>query len=516
MLRFLEWLDNVSGANTESRKLRWMDRIAFFFLILMTLSAPHSIAATQTAWLIGMAVWLVRLASGPRKPLKLRTIDIALWGLFGWSLVSSLFSYEPAVSLDRMRGVSVFLIFYFVAGNIRHRRAAYFLSFALIFSCIVNVLWMPIERIFGRGVEIHQLSSDGAALRAKMKDGDTILTVNGKKVRSPEAIVTEIETTGSGKIKLYRQDYDVVVDVGSADLGMLPNAEEKLGIGSWKTSRNWRSAGFFGHYTTYAEALQLIASLALGLLVAGFLSARGQGLRPEQKYARRTFILLSGTVAAMCVVLLMTVTRGSQLAFAISGFVIFLIGAKRKWFGIGLAVGVSLAAVGLLVVQQTREKGFFDPTDDSTLYRFTMWRDGLRIWSESIRNMTFGVGMDSIQKHWQEWNMFDGGKMPLGHFHSTPIQLLTERGLPAVLFWFAVLISYSVTILKPLRVRAATLDWRSAGILLGCFGGMCGFVVSGIAHYNLGDQEVAMIFFFLMALGFRICEIESFGKPVLE
>jgi hypothetical protein len=38
------------------------------------------------------------------------------------------------------------------------------------------------------------------------------------------------------------------------------------------------------------------------------------------------------------------------------------------------------------------------------------------------------------------------------------------------------------------------------GILLGCFGGLIGFFTSGLVHYNLGDQEVAMIFFLLMGL----------------
>ena len=41
---------------------------------------------------------------------------------------------------------------------------------------------------------------------------------------------------------------------------------------------------------------------------------------------------------------------------------------------------------------------------------------------------------------------------------------------------------------------------KSKGIILGCLGGMIGFVVSGLVHYNLGDQEVAMVFFLLMGI----------------
>ena len=47
--------------------------------------------------------------------------------------------------------------------------------------------------------------------------------------------------------------------------------------------------------------------------------------------------------------------------------------------------------------------------------------------------------------------------------------------------------------------RARDGDWRTLGILLGCFGAMIGFVSSGFVHWNLGDQEVAMVFYILMA-----------------
>ena len=42
---------------------------------------------------------------------------------------------------------------------------------------------------------------------------------------------------------------------------------------------------------------------------------------------------------------------------------------------------------------------------------------------------------------------------------------------------------------------------------MGCFGGMLGFAASGLVHYNLGDQEVAMIFFLLMGLGFALVNL---------
>jgi O-antigen ligase len=143
-----------------------------------------------------------------------------------------------------------------------------------------------------------------------------------------------------------------------------------------------------------------------------------------------------------------------------------------------------------------------------------MWRDGVRLWTESPRNFTLGVGMDSVQRFWQEWNLYDGGRLPRGHFHSTPLQLAVERGLPALLIWLWIVGVYTRTLLKGLK-RNGIENWRRRGILLGSLGGLIGFFTSGLVHYNLGDQEVAMVFFLLMGFGVWICQ-NSLRKRAVE
>ena len=134
---------------------------------------------------------------------------------------------------------------------------------------MVSVLWTPIERIFGRGVEIHGISANSCLAKALIYDGDAILKANGKKVSSPEAFVDELEKVEVSKVEFYRPDFNAIVEVKKADL-LSGDALGKLGVESWKHSRNWRSAGFYGHYTTFAEVLQLIISLTFGLFIALF------------------------------------------------------------------------------------------------------------------------------------------------------------------------------------------------------------------------------------------------------
>lgn len=508
MKKFLDRLDALGGTEHENRLALWLRRFAFVFLALMFVSAPHSIAATQTAWITGMFLWLVSLLFKPRPRFKFTLLDGALWAFFLWSVISSFFSYDPVTSLDRLRGVAIFLIFYFVLYNLRNLRAVYFAAFALIISCMVNVVWMPVHRMIGRGVEIHGLRPDGPLANAHLLEGDAVLEINGKKIHSPESIVTAIEQNETSKIRAYRVEWDVPAEMKRTDLLPGSTAIERLGIDSWKKSRNWRSSGFYGHYTTYAEVLQLIASLALGLLVAGFYAGRkrNEEIEASEDRKRGTFAFLMIVLTGMGIALLMTVTRASQLAFLVSGFAIFLFGASRKWLLSGIAAGLPLAMIGLFILQQSRGVGFFDPNDNSSLYRVTMWRDGMRIWTESPQHLITGVGMDSVHKYWREWNMFDGGNMAMGHFHSVPIQLLVERGLPALLIWLTILGIYARTLWKALKMATA---WKSRGILLGCLGGTIGFFTSGLVHWNLGDQEVAMMFFILMGLGIKTNELIS-------
>ena len=408
---YLQKFDDVAGIETDGFILRWLERAIFFFLVLMVVSAPHSIAATQIAWLTGMFLWLARLAFKPRPKLFRTPMDIVLWGFFIWSAITSFFSYDPATSIDRLRGTALFLIFYFVIYNLKNTRAIRFAACALVVSCMVNVIWVPIQRLIGRGVEIHGVSANSPlsniylanGSKAALYDGDTLLTANNVKITSPEALVVQIEEKWSTKLKFYRPDFDLVVEVRQPSLLPGNTAMEKLGITSWKRSHNWRSSGFYGHYATYAEVLQLIASLALGLFIGSFLrrrdtETRRRGEEESSASPRRRVpasLILVICVALMSLALLLTVTRASQLGFLISAAAIVVMVGNRKLLLGAAAVILPVAIGGLIFLQQSRQVGFFDPNDDSIKYRQTMYKDGFRLWTENARHFIVGVGMDS-------------------------------------------------------------------------------------------------------------------------
>src|SRR6476661_4227288 len=230
MQRFFERLDGLAGIESESRTALWLDRAIFIFLVLTLVSAPHSIAATQISWITGMFLWFIRLAVRPRVKLRLAPIDMALWAFFIWSAFTSVVSFAPDISIDKLRGVAIFLIFYFAYYNLRSLKSVYFAAFVLVISCMVNVAWTPVQRLIGRGVEIHGLSPDGPLAKSQLWEGDTLLEADGRKLRTPDDLVDALSKSEKVKVKFYRPDFEFWVDVKRADLLGGGDALHQLGV----------------------------------------------------------------------------------------------------------------------------------------------------------------------------------------------------------------------------------------------------------------------------------------------
>ena len=100
----------------------WLERAIVACLFLIAAFAPHSIAVTQGAWLLGMTFWVARLIVYPRPQLQRSPVDFALLGFFILSGVSGFFSYSPVMSIGKMRAASLFTIVYLFSQNTRSVR----------------------------------------------------------------------------------------------------------------------------------------------------------------------------------------------------------------------------------------------------------------------------------------------------------------------------------------------------------------------------------------------------------
>src|SRR5438034_9920760 len=233
MERFFERFDRLAGVDPDGAAARWLDRAAFFAVVLMVISAPHSIAASQGAWLLGLLLSAIRVFVKPRPTVRFHVLNYALLALFAWSAISSALSYEPAISINKLRSVSLLLVFFLVYHVVRKLSAVYFLAFMLVLSCMVNVGWAISERVIGRGVEVYGVAPDGPLGKAGLVDGDAILEANGKKLRSPDELVGMFKQSEDVKITFYRTEAVIAAEINRNDMLPGENAIQKLGIGGW-------------------------------------------------------------------------------------------------------------------------------------------------------------------------------------------------------------------------------------------------------------------------------------------
>jgi len=476
----------------------WCERAVIGCIFLIAVFAPHSIAATQTAWLLGLLFWLLRFALYPRPKLFRTPVDYLLLGFFVLSGLSGVFSYSPIISIGKMRAASLFTIVYLIAQNVRSLRLVHMLALTLIGSCMLNVFWTAGQLIAGRGVKVQGVTAESPLAKAvfhtrsvkqptPIKDGDTVWAVDGEPIGSPDELAAALaQGSGSAKVRIYRVEWMPELEVPRGQLLRGSSALEQLGIGSWTRGRDWRATGFYGHWVTYAEVLQLIASLALGLFLA----------MPQKKSLLG--LLLLAAVIGLLFALGMTVTRASWIGFAVSVAVMLLMSVSRRTLLIAGACAIPLVLGGLILLQQKRNVGLIDAQDQSTSWRKMVWREGFQLLVSKPRHLLVGVGMDSIKGHWQEWGLFDNGRQPIGHMHSNLLQIALERGVPALIVWLLLMAVYARTLIGIIR---ASVDLPEArGIALGAFGGLAGFFVSGLVHYNWGDSEVVTVFYLIMGL----------------
>ena len=481
----------------------WCERAVIACIFLIAAFAPHSIAATQTAWLLGMLFWALRFVFYPRPALFRSPVDYVMLAFFILSGVSGVFSYNPVMSIGKMRAASLFTIVYLVAQNVRSVRLAHLLALTLIGSCMLNVLLTAGQLAIGRGVKVEGVSPQSPLVQAVFRtrtvkqptpitNGDTVWQVDGRPIGNPDELASALAGgSGVAKVRIYRVEWMPDLEVPRGKLLPGNSALEQLGIAGWSRGRDWRATGFYGHWVTYAEVLQLIASLALGLLLA-----------KERKKSLSGLLLLVAVVGVVFA-LAMTVTRASWVGFAVSAALMLMLCASRRTLLIAGACAIPLILGGLILLQQKRNVGLLDARDQSTSWREMVWREGFHLLVQNPRHLLVGVGMDSIKGHWREWGLFDNGRQPIGHMHSNLLQIALERGVPALIVWLLLLGVYARMLIRIVRMRVVEGE-AITGIALGALGGLAGFFTSGLVHYNWGDSEVVMVFYFVMGLSLVI------------
>src|SRR6266404_256980 len=469
-----------------------------FSLVLYAVFAPHSIAVTQTSYLIGLTAWGVQLVATRRLPFRRSPVDIALFGFFACCVVSSFVSYDPLVSIKGLKSPAFFLAFYFVSNKVRSLRFASFLGLALIVSCLVNVGYSAVTLGVGRGLRIDSVSPESPFNSEGIKVGDVILEADDQAVNSQQDLVRIIESQrGRLRLQLGREEALEEISIPRQSIREARGTGFGLGI-TTAPGRNFRVMGFYSHYETYAEVLQLIAALAVGMLISV----------PNKRSGAA--ILLVIAIPLLTGTLILTSTRAALVGFGVAVFWMALASSRRRVLWIAIGSILVVFPLALLAVEHSRGISVFDPEEGSTAYRLEVWREAFGIIKD---NPLVGIGKGSEGKLKESLGLYDEGRLPPGHFHSTPVQIAVWWGLLGLIFYYSFMTMFVVKTWRLIKIVKSDSTWQISGIALGGLGAIVAFNVSSFAHFNFGDGEVVMAFWLLTGLAFAVRRI-AFEAPV--
>jgi len=247
-----------------------------------------------------------------------------------------------------------------------------------------------------------------------------------------------------------------------------------------------RAQGLNKHYINFGEMMLLVAMLSFGLLLA---SLRFAGARWKLA-AAGVFLLLTAALAA-------TATRTFLAALLFGCAVMVWLQFRWKARLIAAAALVFAIALGGWWLQSRRGVTWFDSSDPGTQYRFLIWKDGARIIQA---HPLLGVGFANVQRHPERFDMAAYRAFPnmISHFHSTPIEIAADCGIPALLIWCWLMYSCWVAARRALNNERAT--WLGHGTALGVLGAITAFQFASLFHYIVGDPEPMLIFWSLIAV----------------
>lgn len=468
-------------------------RVILVSLVMYALFAPHSIAITQTSYLLGLVAWGVQLIATREFRQRKSPVDIALFGFFACCVVSSFLSYDPLVSTKGLKSPAFFLAFYFVSTNVKSLRFASFLVLALIVSCLANVGYSAVTLGIGRGLQIDSITPDSPFANESIKVGDVIVEADDRVVNTRDDLVRIVDSQ-RGRLRLKLQRNEAVSETSVPRQAIREAAGvgfDRLGI-TTSPGRNFRVMGFYSHYETYAEVLQLIAAMAVGLLMA----------IPNKRSRTAWFLIL--VIPLFVVTLVLTSTRAALLGLATAVGVMALSNSRRRAAVAVMAGILIMLPLALVAVERARGISVFDPEEGSTAWRLEVWREAFGIIKD---NPLVGIGKGSEAKLKQSLGLYDKGKLPPGHFHSTPVQIAVWWGVLALIFYcslMAIVVAETWRLIKKVKPRG---EWQLLGIALGGLGAVVAFNVSSIVHFNFGDGEVVMAFWLLTGLVFAVRRI---------
>jgi O-antigen ligase len=259
--------------------------------------------------------------------------------------------------------------------------------------------------------------------------------------------------------------------------------------------------GPFVNKNHFAGYVEMPALLALGL---------GRGLWRQaatvpsaaSPAASPTALVAFGASAIMVMAVLLSMSRGGALGvvsgIAVLAAVDFATARHRGAMGkvlVPVGLGLLLAVLVAVMPGEVHDRllGIGRSSDNSTLYRKTIWKDALRAWTVSP---VFGQGMGAFADVIPRFKT-SAGQFRVEHPENEPIEIAVEGGLVAL---GAAATAVVVAFARSVRAIRGHRDRVLRGIATGALAGVVALIVHGLFDFNLRVPSNALMFVALYAL----------------
>jgi hypothetical protein len=473
-------IDRLAAIEVTNPTARGANRGLILFILLFALSVPHSIAASQISFGLGVIFWMARDVASRRLHFARTPMDWPLLTFASLTVLSSVFSVEPGLSLPKLKALTLFAVVYLLATNLSGRGVKLVVALLLI-SALVGVGFSFAEKVYGRGMIVTTIEAGSPLESSNLRPGDVIWMIARKRVFSPDDAAAVIREHNPGDVldieALHAGDPVPVTLTVTEELRAKQNP---LGVETDGRSRQFRVSGFSRQFLTYAEQTQILGMLAFGGLLTGIRLWR-------KRSARIGLAIFASLFVMFALALILTASRAVIVAFIVTLLCVSISFGGRLAPIMALAAAILLGGIGFYVISAARPPITLSFNDDSASRRIAYMRAGLRLIPQ---RPLLGVGMDSHKRHWQEWG-FPGDYIT--HTHSTPIQIAMDRGLPALASYFWLIVAMLMMVWRGYRQAKEDSDDFGESLALGSFGALIGFTLSSLTNYNFGDSEALMM-----------------------
>ncbi len=261
-------------------------------------------------------------------------------------------------------------------------------------------------------------------------------------------------------------------------------------------AQDFRARGFYSMSITFGECQAMFLLLTLSWIKANL------------TYAKSNRWLWPAAILQF-IGLLSSYSRGAFIGFGVG--LVLLIGPNwKRLVAIFAVLGlIIIAAAGIFrpnldVYQVESQK----PQSIGGNLRWSIWKNGLSFWQS---NPILGVGLNNIKPHYKEFlknNPDWPDKEAYGHLHNNFLQFLVMTGVTGLIAFVWLVLSMGKYAYD--AWGSVPESWR-ASFMGGGLAIWVGFIGTGFTEYSWGDEELAMLVFFLM--GFLMV-INPSSEPV--